>query len=123
MSAQVAQTPPISTPVTISTRVDQVGMRPLIASWVRGIVAAAVVMALIISSAIATSEPRAPYGIRERVWNTYDDARRAEIATAATSDFSQVEIPFLFVFSLIPGTLVYLLSRELVGERDPSPAR
>lgn len=88
-----------------------------------GIVAAAVVMAVIISSAIATNEPRAPYGIRERVWNTYDEARRTEIATMATSEFSQVEVPFLFVFSLIPGTLVYLLSRELVGGRDPSPAQ
>jgi multiple sugar transport system permease protein len=48
MSAQVAQTPPVSTPVTISTRVDQVGMRPLIASWVRGIVAVIIAIIMLI---------------------------------------------------------------------------
>ncbi len=87
-----------------------------------GVIAAAIVMVLIISSAIATNEPRAPFGIRERVWNTYDEARQAEIATAATSDFSQVEIPFLVIFSLIPGAMVYLLSRELVGGRGSAQA-
>ena len=48
MAAQVAQTPPVSTPVTISTRVDQVGMRPLIASWVRGIVAVIIAIIMLI---------------------------------------------------------------------------
>ncbi len=48
MAAQVAQTPPVSTPVTISTRVDQVGMRPLIASWVRGIIAVLIAIVMLI---------------------------------------------------------------------------
>jgi multiple sugar transport system permease protein len=48
MAAHAAQTPPSRTPVTISTRVDQVGMRPLIASWVRGIIAVIIAIIMLI---------------------------------------------------------------------------
>jgi hypothetical protein len=82
---------------------------------IAGVVVALAIMALIISSAITTSEPREPYGIRDRVWNTYSEERRAEIANAATTEFTQVEIPFIIIFSLFPGVLGYLLTRELAG--------
>jgi hypothetical protein len=94
------------------------------AGHVAGLVAAVAIMALVISSAIATNEPRAPFGIRERVWNSYTEERRTEIATAATADFNQVELPFLFVFALFPGAAAYLFGREIIGGRgrtEPVP--
>jgi hypothetical protein len=90
---------------------------------VAGVVIGLALMVLVITSAVATNEPRAPYGIRERVWNSYSEERRAEIATAATTDFNQVELPFLVLFSLFPGAAGYLFGRELIGGRGRKAAQ
>ncbi len=88
-----------------------------------GLVIGVAIMALVIGSAITTNQPATPYGIRERVWNSYTEERRAEIASAAIADFNQVELPFLFVFALFPGAAAYLFGRELVGGRGRKPTQ
>lgn len=70
---------------------------------------------LLAASAITMNAPQAPYGIRERVWNSYDDARKAQIADDATRSFTQVELPFLVLFNAFPGLGIYLIAREVVG--------
>ncbi|MBL8154450.1 MAG: hypothetical protein JNM70_09715 [Anaerolineae bacterium] len=87
-----------------------------------GAVAAVVLMVALNAAAIGSNAPSEPYGIRQRVWNTYDDARKAQIADEAIRSFNQVEMPFLILFNLFPGAAVYLIGRELVGgERRRQP--
>lgn len=80
-----------------------------------GLVAAIVLMVVLNAGAISSNAPVEPYGIRQRVWNTYDDARKAQIAEEATRSFTQIEMPFLILFNLFPGAAVYLVGRELVA--------
>jgi hypothetical protein len=75
-------------------------------------IAVAVLLAI---SAITVNAPQAPYGIRERVWNSYDEARRAQIAEEATRSFTQVELPFLVLFNAFPGLGIYLIAREVAS--------
>lgn len=82
---------------------------------VTGAVLGFVVAALLAISTITMNTPQAPYGIRERIWNSYDDARRAQIADEAMRSFTQVELPFLVVFNAFPGLGIYLIAREVVG--------
>jgi hypothetical protein len=80
-------------------------------------IAGLVVVAFLTWSAATANAPVEPYGIRERVWNSYTDERKAEIASAATSQFTTVEVPFLLVFNLFPASIVYFIVRELFSER------
>jgi hypothetical protein len=91
-----------------------------------GAAAGIAVLVFLVSSAAATNRPQAPYGERERLWNTYDDARKAEIAAAAEADFNNVEFPTLILMNLLPGLLVYFAVREVVdglthGEKAKAP--
>lgn len=87
-----------------------------------GLVAAVVLMVVLNAAAISSNAPSEPYGVRQRVWNTYDDARKTQIAEEATRSFNQIEMPFLILFNLFPGAVVYLIGRELVGgERRRQP--
>ena len=80
-----------------------------------GLVAGVIVLALLVSSSIATNAPQPPYGLRERVYNSYTPERQAETAAAASQVFNTVEMPFLFLFYAFPAVLVYLIVREVVG--------
>ena len=40
-----------------------------------GAVAGVIVMVMLVSSAMAANAPKEPYGTRQRVWNSYDDAK------------------------------------------------
>ena len=92
-----------------------------------GAAAGIVVIVFLVSSAVAVNRPQAPYGVRERLWNTYDDARKAEIAAAAEGDFNNVEFPTLIILNLLPGLLIYFGVREVVdglvsgGEKARAP--
>src|SRR5689334_13315349 len=81
-----------------------------------GIIAALVVVVVMSAAIISINSPKEPYGIRERVWNSYDADRKAQVAAAATSDFNGVEIPFIIVFSLFPAAVVYYTAREVAAE-------
>jgi hypothetical protein len=90
-----------------------------------GIIAALVVVVVMSAAIINLNSPKEPYGVRERVWNSYDADRKAQVAAAATSDFSGVEIPFIIVFSLFPAAVVYFAAREVAAEHrsvDPVQA-
>lgn len=80
-----------------------------------GLIAALVVVVLLVNSAVTLNAPKEPYGVRQRVWNSYDDARKAEIRDAALADFNSVEAPFLVLFNMLPGLLIYFAVRELTG--------
>ncbi len=83
---------------------------------VGGVVAVLIILGLTFAAASVNS-PKEPYGIRERVWNSYDEERRAQIAAEATAEFSQVELPFLVIFNAFPAAAAYLVVREVVGGR------
>jgi hypothetical protein len=84
-----------------------------------GGIAGLIVAVIIAGSYLAPAAPLPPYGLRERVWNSYDDARKATVAAEAISTFNTVEVPFLMIFSLFPAALVYFTVREAVAERRP----
>ena len=83
-----------------------------------GVVAGALVIVLLVASLVALNGPKPPYGLRERVYNSYDDARKAQVATEATQQFQSVEIPFLVFFSAFPAVIIYFVAREAVGRRS-----
>jgi hypothetical protein len=80
-----------------------------------GIVAGVLIWAVLTYSAASVNSPREPYGLRQRIWDSYDDARKAEVASEATSTFNNVELPFLIIMNLIPGAAAYFLVRETSG--------
>jgi hypothetical protein len=84
-----------------------------------GGIAALVVIVVMSVGLISLNAPKEPYGIRDRVWNSYSDERKAEVAAAATSDFSSVEIPFIILLSLFPAAVVYYAAREIGAEPPP----
>jgi hypothetical protein len=82
-----------------------------------GAVAGVIVVVLLMTSLINLNGPKPPYGLRDRVYNSYDDTRKAQVAADATQEFQSVEIPFLIFFSAFPGVLIYFVAREVVGGR------
>ncbi|MDX1995578.1 MAG: hypothetical protein SF029_24555 [bacterium] len=88
-------------------------------------VVAGVVFLVLASTAIGAARPEEPYGIRARLWNSYSDEQKAEIAAQATSDFN-IEMVFLIVYNLGPVLLIYFVVREfanamLSGRREEAP--
>jgi hypothetical protein len=76
---------------------------------------AALITVIVFTALIVTAAaPQPPYGVRERVWNSYDDARKAETAAAASVEFNTVEVPFVIVLSLFPAALAFFIVRESV---------
>ena len=84
-----------------------------------GIAALAVVVIMSVGI-ISINAPKEPYGIRDRVWKSYSDDKKAEVAAAATADFSGVETPFIIILSLFPAAIVYYAARE-IGAEQHSP--
>lgn len=82
-----------------------------------GLVAGLVVVALLVTSLVNLNDPKPPYGLRERVFNSYDDERKAQVAADATQVFQSVETPFLFFLSAFPAIIIYFVAREAVGKR------
>ena len=80
-----------------------------------GLIAAAVVFVVLLQLAISSNAPQPPYGLRERVYNSYNDDRKQQVANDALTQFVSVEAPFLLVFNLFPAALAYLIARELAG--------
>jgi hypothetical protein len=81
-----------------------------------GGIAALAVVVIMSLGIISINMPREPYGIRDRVWKSYSDDKKAQVASAATSDFNSVEIPFIIIFSLFPAVIVYFAVREVSAE-------
>jgi len=82
-----------------------------------GAVAGIIVVVLLIISLVNLNSPKPPYGLRERVYNSYDDERKAQVAADATQSFQTVEIPFLIFFLAFPGIIIYFVAREAANGR------
>lgn len=80
-----------------------------------GLAAGIAVLVILTYSAAVVNEPKPPFGIRQRVWDTYAEERKAEITAKTLGDFRNVELPFLLVFNLFPAAAAYFLVRELAG--------
>jgi|GEM_PF-496350 hypothetical protein len=89
---------------------------PRIALWqqIVALACAAVVFVLLFTALVQINQPVEPYGLRTRLWNSYDDAQKAEIAAAAQAEYSQQIIPFLLVLNLIPAALVFFTIRGIL---------
>jgi hypothetical protein len=79
-----------------------------------GGLAAFVIVVLLMGSLSAANSPKPPYGLRDRVYNSYDDPRKAQVAMEAEVEFQKVEFPFLIIFSAFPAIIVYFIAREAV---------
>ncbi len=89
-----------------------------------GAVAGLVVVVLLSLLIINMNAPKEPYGLRDRVWKSYSDDRKAEVASAALADFNSVETPFIIIFSLFPAVILYFVAREIAAEpATPEPAK
>ncbi len=82
---------------------------------IAAIVVGFLIWAVLTYSAVSVNSPREPYGLRQRIWDSYDDERKAAVAAEATSTFNNVELPFLIVMNLIPAAAAYFLVREASG--------
>lgn len=86
-----------------------------------GVIVGIIVVAVFAFLLLTATAPQAPYGVRERVWNSYDDARKADIAEAALAEFNTVEVPFAVIFSLFPAALFFFISREFAASMSQRP--
>lgn len=110
------------TPKSAKADVELAPLKPL--HHIVAVVVAVAVLALLSVTAIDTNRPDPPYGIRQRLWDTYDDARKAEIEAAALADFNNVQVPFLILLNLFPAALIYFAGREVMASfsNDEAPA-
>jgi hypothetical protein len=83
-----------------------------------GLVAGLVVLLVLTLAAVSANAPTEPYGVRDRVWKSYSDERKAAVASAALSDFQSVELPFLVIFNLFPASVVFFAVREAFAESE-----
>jgi hypothetical protein len=78
-------------------------------------VASIAVIVLLVTSAVAANAPQAPFGERQRVWNSYTPERQAEITAEKMATFNNIEIPVLIIMNLLPGLLIFFAVRELIA--------
>jgi len=76
-------------------------------------VAALVLMVVMAAYLINLNRPVEPYGMRQRAWATLTEERQQQIRDDNENEFTRKNVPFLIILSLIPGTFVYLIVREL----------
>jgi hypothetical protein len=77
------------------------------------IIAGLIVVAIVFGSFALTKSPKEPYGIRQRVWNTMDEEKKAEAASEAISTYRSATLPFFVLYALMPGLVVFFITREL----------
>ncbi|MBC8172066.1 MAG: hypothetical protein H7X77_10350 [Anaerolineae bacterium] len=85
-----------------------------------GAVAGLIVLVVVVAGMTSVNAPRPPYGLRERVWNSYDDERKASVEAEALQSFNGVEFPFLIVFGLFPAAVVFFAAREVAADTPES---
>jgi hypothetical protein len=59
-------------------------------------------------------KPEAPYGLRQRQWDTFDEDRQSQIEDAAWSDYRSRSLPYFVILSLVPGALMFFGVREIL---------
>jgi lysylphosphatidylglycerol synthetase-like protein (DUF2156 family) len=78
-----------------------------------GLVAGFVTVVMVLSILYSTGQPQAPFGLRQRQWDSYDEDRQTVIQDQAMSEFQTIQIPYFVVISLIPGAIIFFVAREL----------
>jgi hypothetical protein len=91
---------------------------------IAGAVVGIAIAALVIAFFSLSFKPEAPYGLRQRQWDTYDEDRQATIEDAAWSDYRSKSLPYFVILSLVPGALAFFGVREIlvVGAKEDSEA-
>ena len=87
------------------------------------IVAAAVVSGAVFANYTVDARPQEPYGMRARRWATLNEEQQAEVVAAAATDYRRIYLPFLVLYSLIPGFGVFFIVREALtpkGKLEPT---
>ncbi len=79
-----------------------------------GAIAAVAVYALFFLTMVEANKPVEPYGIRQRLWNSYDDTQKAQIAEQVQVEYSTQIVPFLVVFCLWPAAFVFFGVRGVI---------
>lgn len=91
-----------------------------------GAVAAVAVFAALLLTTLEMNKPVEPYGIRQRLWNSYDDTQKAQIAEQKETEYNTEIVPFLVVLSLWPAALVFFSVRGAIDGwqlRNVKPAQ
>jgi len=79
-----------------------------------GVIAAVAVYALFFLTMVEANKLVEPYGIRQRLWNSYDDTQKAQIAEQVQAEYSTQIVPFLVVFCLWPAAFVFFGVRGVI---------
>ncbi len=90
---------------------------------IAGGIAFVAVVAVLSAVILQANIPTEPYGVRERVWNTYDAAEKAVVQEQALAEFNAVEIPFVILFSVIPAAVFFFFVREVAASLGSSTQR
>jgi hypothetical protein len=95
------------------SRAVDVGLLPLgTRHHIIGLVAGLVVVLVIAGGLAALNQPKEPYGMRQRQFDTLDEEQQLAMADEADDDFTFIEIPFLVFVALFPASIVYYVTRE-----------
>ncbi len=81
---------------------------------IAGAIAAIAVFATLFLTTLEVNKPVEPYGIRQRLWNSYDDTQKAQIAADKENEYNTQIVPFLAVLSLWPAALVFFSVRGAI---------
>jgi hypothetical protein len=71
-----------------------------------------VILVIVAGGLAVLNQPKEPYGMRQRQFDTLDEEQQGQMADDATDDFRYIEIPFLIFLGLFPGSIVYYVARE-----------
>ncbi|MBZ0298294.1 MAG: hypothetical protein K8J31_01055 [Anaerolineae bacterium] len=86
-----------------------------------GLAAGIVVWLVLAVTTSLAARPVEPYGNSKQVWELMmDEEARAQAAQDAETDYATGRAPYLILISLLPGAIVYFVSRELVEMQSDS---
>ena len=91
---------------------------------VTGVLAALLLSGVIFAYYAVDAQPAEPYGMRARRWATLSEAQQVEVVAAASADYRRIYLPFLALYSLIPGLAAFFIVREALtpkGRLEPTP--
>lgn len=77
-----------------------------------GAVLGVLVGAVLFTGFAVSGRPTAPYGMFQRQWSSLSDERQADVAGRARTEYLSVHLPALVLYSLLPGLVVFFLTRE-----------
>lgn len=89
-----------------------------------GLAAGVVVWLTLATAGCLAARPVEPYGNSKQIWELMmDEEQRAQAAQDAQTDYATGRAPYLILISLLPGAIVYLVTRELADARSEAEAK